>query len=48
LAFVSGNAAEADSESETEKLAKETQNPIANLISGPFQNNFNFGQIKST
>lgn len=27
----------------TEKLAKETQNPVANLISVPFQNNFNFG-----
>ena len=26
-----------------EELAKETQNPIANLISVPFQNNFNFG-----
>jgi hypothetical protein len=24
-------------------LAKETQNPVANLISVPFQNNFNFG-----
>ena len=24
------------------KLAKETQNPVANLISVPFQNNFNF------
>jgi hypothetical protein len=31
-----------DSESQTEKLAKETQNPVANLISVPFQNNFNF------
>ncbi len=41
--FISANAAESDSESETEKLAKETQNPIANLISVPFQNNFNFG-----
>jgi len=27
---------------ETTKLAKETQNPVANLISVPFQNNFNF------
>ncbi|MFN8642267.1 MAG: neuromedin U [Candidatus Binatia bacterium] len=27
----------------TERLAKETQNPVANLISVPFQNNFNFG-----
>src|SRR5208337_5287726 len=44
-ALVSANAAESDSdqESQTEKLAKETQNPIANLISVPFQNNFNFG-----
>src|SRR5271169_5985809 len=32
-----------DSASDTEKLAKETQNPVANLISVPFQNNFNFG-----
>jgi hypothetical protein len=30
-------------ESDTTKLAKETQNPVANLISVPFQNNFNFG-----
>jgi hypothetical protein len=39
------NAAESASEeeSQTEKLAKETQNPVANLISVPFQNNFNFG-----
>ena len=39
------NAAESasDEESRTEKLAKETQNPVANLISVPFQNNFNFG-----
>jgi hypothetical protein len=38
-------AAESDSdqESETKKLAKETQNPVANLISVLFQNNFNFG-----
>jgi hypothetical protein len=27
----------------TTELAKETQNPVANLISVPFQNNFNFG-----
>ena len=26
-----------------EELAKQTQNPVANLISVPFQNNFNFG-----
>ena len=29
-------------QSDTE-LAKQTQNPIANLISVPLQNNFNFG-----
>jgi hypothetical protein len=41
LRFVSTNTAESDSdqESQTEKLAKETQNPVANLISVPFQNN---------
>jgi hypothetical protein len=41
-----GNAAEptGDPESKSaEELAKETQNPVANLISVPFQNNFNFG-----
>jgi hypothetical protein len=27
----------------TEQLAKEAQNPAADLISIPFQNNFNFG-----
>ena len=27
---------------DTEELAKESQNPIANLISVPFQNNTNF------
>ena len=43
LALSRGNAAEPASESETERLARETQNPIANLISVPFQNNFNFG-----
>jgi hypothetical protein len=31
----------ADDESETE-LAKKTQNPVADLISVPFQSNFNF------
>ena len=31
----------ADEES-TEELAKKTQNPVADLISVPFQNNFNF------
>jgi hypothetical protein len=44
VAFAGISAAESgDEESQTEKLAKETQNPIANLISVPFQNNFNFG-----
>ena len=43
LLLVSGNAAEPDTESQTEKLAKETQDPVAKLISVPFQNNFNFG-----
>jgi hypothetical protein len=28
---------------ETQELAKKTQNPVSNLISIPFQNNFNFG-----
>jgi len=29
-------AAESDNDAKTEELAKETQNPIANLISVPF------------
>jgi hypothetical protein len=33
----------AHQESETEELAKKTQNPVADLISVPLQNNFNFG-----
>ena len=38
LTFVllSANAAESDNDAKTEELAKETQNPIANLISVPF------------
>jgi len=32
-------AAQAD---ETQELAKKTQNPVSDLISIPFQNNFNF------
>ena len=45
LALFRANAAESgnEQESRTEELAKETQNPVANLISVPFQNNFNFG-----
>jgi hypothetical protein len=31
------------SETSTEEVAKAVQNPVANLISVPFQNNFNFG-----
>src|SRR5262245_5138292 len=33
---------EAHDEKSTEELAKKTQNPVADLISVPFQNNFNF------
>jgi hypothetical protein len=36
------STAAADDKATTD-LAKETQNPVANLISVPFQNNFNFG-----
>ena len=44
--ITAGKAAEPAGDPETksaEELVKETQNPIANLISVPFQNNFNFG-----
>ena len=43
LALFGANAAESSNEPEsrTEQLAKETQNPVANLISVPLQNNFN-------
>ena len=46
VTITAGKAAEPAGDPETksaEELAKETQNPIANLISVPFQNNFNFG-----
>jgi hypothetical protein len=44
FALLSANAVEpVDDSKTTEELAKESQNPIANLISVPFQNNFNFG-----
>jgi hypothetical protein len=33
-----------DTESNTD-LAKKTQNPVADLISVPFQNNFNFNTL---
>lgn len=39
----SGDTSGGDSEARTEALAKEAQNPVAKLISVPFQNNFNFG-----
>jgi hypothetical protein len=47
LLLVSAARAEDDQKSaggedSATKLAKETQNPVANLISVPFQNNFNF------
>ena len=35
--------AAAQQESSEEELAKKTQNPVADLISVPLQNNFNFG-----
>ena len=40
LLLTAGGVRAAD---DTEELAKQTQNPVANLISVPFQNNFNFG-----
>ena len=43
LASVIINAGNAAEPASSEQLAKQTQNPIANLISVPFQNNFNFG-----
>jgi hypothetical protein len=36
-------AAQSTDEEQTLKLAKQTQNPLADLITVPFQNNFNFG-----
>jgi hypothetical protein len=46
LAALSAQAAEPQPPSKQEseeELAKKTQNPVADLISVPFQNNFNFG-----
>ena len=45
FALFSAYAAESgtDEDSKTEELAKESQDPVATLISVPFQNNFNFG-----
>lgn len=42
LALLYGGALSA-AEYSTDELVKETQNPVADLISVPFQNNFNFG-----
>jgi len=42
IALVSGRAM-AQQDSSAEELAKKTQNPVADLISVPLQNNFNFG-----
>lgn len=38
-----GGGGEEKGGSDTEELAKKTQNPVSDLISVPFQNNFNFG-----
>jgi hypothetical protein len=38
-----GAAEESAAEDSETELAKQTQNPVADLISVPFQNNFNFG-----
>lgn len=35
-------SAQVNADSETEKLQRETQNPVASLISVPIQNNTNF------
>ena len=46
LALLLGSVAGAEaasSASDSEDLVKQTQNPVANLISVPFQSNFNFG-----
>ena len=42
LVLVVAATQSAGAERSSEELAKETQNPVANLISVPFQNNFNF------
>jgi hypothetical protein len=42
-AVVSTNEPEKSAQSDETDLAKKVQNPVANLISVPFQSNFNFG-----
>jgi len=43
LLMSSGIAVEASAQESATELAKKTQNPVADLISIPFQNNMNFG-----
>src|SRR3954471_19707693 len=43
LAIAAGHARAEEAGGSTEGLAKQAQNPIADLISVPFQNNTNFG-----
>src|SRR5262245_10249768 len=42
IVLLARRTARAAEEESTEELAKKTQNPVADLISVPFQNNFNF------
>ena len=41
--IVTGCGASETQQTSDEELVKQTQNPVADLISVPFQNNFNFG-----
>src|SRR3954463_6593236 len=43
LALAAGHARAEEAGGDTEGLAKQAQNPIGDLISGPFQDNVNFG-----
>src|SRR5689334_24887039 len=43
LALAAGHARAGEAGGDTEALAKQAQNPIADLISVPFQNNIDFG-----
>ena len=43
LALAAGHARAEEAGGSTEGLAKQAQNPIADLISVPFQDNINFG-----